>query len=154
MKGRDFPWLGHGHLSSCWLNHPRYSHEGATCVLCQGLNQKVTPIHSLCFLPPLQAALAAEATGFPGRATAVGVPRPSSTKSSAAGSGSAGWPWSPMGCPTGWAELRGPPAEQRDITLADPEEPVGCSYSLIRVGQIPQSPDMPGVTPQQVQAGS
>lgn len=75
VKCQDFPWLGHGHLSSSWLNHPSYLHEGVTCVLCRGLNQKVTPVHLLRFFTPLQAALAVEVSSRPGNAACVGLPQ-------------------------------------------------------------------------------
>lgn len=76
MEGNDFPWLRHGPLSGCWLNHPRYLHEGAMCVLRHGLNQKVTLVHLLCFPTPLQAVLAAGVRSRAGSAARLGLPQP------------------------------------------------------------------------------
>jgi len=74
-KGKDVPWFGHGHMSSCWLNHPRYLDRGATRVLSHGLNQRATLIHLLCFVTALRAALGAVASRPPGLATGMGLPQ-------------------------------------------------------------------------------
>lgn len=168
MKGSDFLWLGHGPLSGCWLEHPRYLHEGTMCVLHHGVNHKVTLVHLLCFSTPLQAVLAAEVCSHAGRAASLGLPQPGLQ------GGSEG-----QSCDYRYAlpqrhealdsklrlcrvvqepcgELHGMGQGKQAANQAEgcPEEPVVCSYLLILVGQIPQIPDTSGVTPQWAQAGS